>query len=319
MNIDTSDLITPSEELLQELIEQDLRDFSTLEIHVNEEVNNPSTSTANLPVNERQRVRQLLQSDSEEGNSQTNPVSRPDPTPTVTNARPSRRRRQSQFYRRRPRTSNLATFEEGSSTGSVVEDKILKIQRLQGKDVRIIKGKIAHMSKQLGGIHSSMNRMVEALKHGNEANAEKLDRIAKSLESMCNVMKMQHKESVNRHLRLMTSLHGQNRQLSRISNSTAKMCKQNVIMQEKMNDVFVEISRGMVKGNELGHASNSSDPPGITFSKFNSAVGGQSVDPPDGAIAGSRRSIRNLKEGCLMLLEKYKHGAKALGVGWHKK
>ncbi|XP_078521787.1 uncharacterized protein LOC144791029 [Lissotriton helveticus] len=319
INIDTSDLITPSEELLQELIERDLRDFTNLDIQINEDANMPSTSTAQETLTERQRVRQLLQTESEDESTQRNAVSTPEPTPTANNVRPSRRRRQSQFFRRRPRTSTVSMFEEGSTTGSHVEDKILKIQRLQGKDIRIIKGNMKFMCKNIAGMHTTMKKMADDFKCTQEATVKKMDSIAKSLESICTVMTLQHKESVHRHLRQQTTLNGQNRLLSRISNSLFKFCKQNAEIHDKINASFVAIRRGMEREVSLEPACNSDNIPVITQPKDDLAMGGTKVNPPEGVFGGSRRSVRFAKEACNTVLDEGNKNAKALRVRGRKK
>ncbi|XP_078496819.1 uncharacterized protein LOC144752859 [Lissotriton helveticus] len=306
-------------EPLQELIECDLRDFNTHEGQETDEGNAPTTSASLSQRGERQRVRQLLQSDSEEEHIENVSERQTQPTPTVTNTRLSRRRRLQQFYRRRAHVADSGRVVEGTSTGSLVEDKILKVQRLQGKDIRIMKGKLGHISKQIGAMHNSMNRMINVIKTDHETSSEKLDRIATSLETMCTVIQNQQNNSGKRHLQLMTCMQGHNRHMSRLSNCTVQLCKQTLSMQLDLKKIFAEIAKGMGTLHESIDKSHSNAAPDNQLPLEDSGAGSTVSGILEHCLTGTRRSNRKQNDASNMHIANCKNAGKALGVRGRKK
>ncbi|XP_078541796.1 uncharacterized protein LOC144827304 [Lissotriton helveticus] len=318
-DIDTSEFPTPSEETLQEMIERDLRDFNTQDRQETDDGNTPTTSASLAQIGNRQRVRQLLQSESEEEHNENVSERQPQPTPTVSNTRMSRRRRLQQFFRRRAHVTDSGRFEEGTSTGSVVEEKILKVQRLQGKDIRIMKGKLGHISKQIGAMHNSMSRMITVIKSGHETSSEKLDHIATCLDTMCTVIQKQQNKSEKRHLRILTCMQEHNRQMSRFSNCAAQLCKQTLSLQLDMKKIYTEISKGMGKLHESIDKSNSNASPDNQHQIEDSGAGSTVSGILEHCVTGTRRSNRKNIDASNMHMLNLKNAGKALGVRGRKK
>ncbi|XP_078535026.1 uncharacterized protein LOC144821677 [Lissotriton helveticus] len=318
-NIDTSEIPTPTEEQLQELIEQDLRDLHTQDVSQNQMENAPSTSTANSQPCERQRVRQLLQTDSETEQNVNVTPSQPQSTPTVTNPTMSRRRRLQQFTMRRTTVRESGQDGEGTFTGNHVEDNILKVQRLQGKDIRIIKCKMGHISKQMGTLASSMNTMINVMKTGHDSNAMKLDRIANSLETMCTLMQKHQKISAKRQVKVQNNMQAHNREMTSLTNCIRALCKQTLSTQVLLMKTFKHIQKGVESTLDPSDKSQSMASPEKLMAMeeqfHNSAESGTS----EHCLTGTRRSIKKQNDATNANMHTGKSPGTALGVRGHKK
>ncbi|XP_078502824.1 uncharacterized protein LOC144761214 [Lissotriton helveticus] len=308
-----------AKEALQEIIEQDLRDFNNQEGQETKEGNAPSTSASNLQTEERQRVRQLLQTDSETEQNDNVVERQPQSTATVTNRRLSRRRRLQQFSLHRGNVTESGQFGEGPITGNLVEDKILKLQRLQGKDIRMIKGKLGHISKQMGSLTNSVNKMINVMKTDQETSSLKLDRIANSLETMCTLMQKQQNISGKRQVRLLTNMQAHNRQMTRLSNCTSGLCKQTLSTQVLLMKTFEHIQKGMGTIYDPSGNSHSNVSPVKQLSMKDSGASSAVSGTLEHCLSGTRRSNRKQNDASNMAMHSGRNAGKALGVRGRKK
>ncbi|XP_078532261.1 uncharacterized protein LOC144818586 [Lissotriton helveticus] len=166
IDIDTSDLVGHFEDTQQEINENELTEFNTQDGQDTDESNAATSSFLHFERRQRHRLRPLQQSDSEETQNVNVPEMQNVETPASSILMQSRRNRLVQFYRRRSYASQRERAVEESITGSVVDDNILKIQRLQGKDIRVMKGKIARFDKEIGAMHNSIKHMTNVIDKG---------------------------------------------------------------------------------------------------------------------------------------------------------
>ncbi|XP_078532257.1 uncharacterized protein LOC144818585 isoform X2 [Lissotriton helveticus] len=246
----------------QEINENELTEFNTQDGQDTDESNAATSSSLHFERRQRHRLRPLQQSDSEETQNVNVPEMQNVETPASSIPMQSRRNRLVQFYRRRSHASQRERAVEESITGSVVDDKILKIQRLQSKDIRVMKEKIGRIDKEIGAMHNSIKHMTNVIDKGHRATSQNLLRIATSLAKMCTVIQTQQGESQKRHLRAMTCMQGHTKGMSRLSSSTAQLCKQTVAMQHDLKHICGEIARGMGALHNLVQKTQSHDAPG---------------------------------------------------------
>ncbi|XP_078507225.1 uncharacterized protein LOC144767710 [Lissotriton helveticus] len=303
----------------QEINENELTEFNTQDGQDTDESNAATSSSLIVDRRQRYRVRQLQHSDSDDTQNVNVPELQTVERPATSNPMQSRRNRLQQFYRRQSHASQSGRAVEESSTGSVVEDKILKVQRLQGNNIEVMKGKLGYIGKEIGAMHNSIKNMTNVIDKGHRTTSEKLDRIATSLETLCTVKQTQQGGSAKRHLRAMTCMQGHTRGMSRLSSTIAQLCKQTVAMQLEMKQICGEIARGMGTLHNLVERIQSDAAPANQPQIGGSEVGRNVSGILDPVLPAARRSNSNKYISSYMPMGDMIGTGKALGVRGHKK
>ncbi|XP_078542834.1 uncharacterized protein LOC144828490 [Lissotriton helveticus] len=319
LEIDTSEHADTSKDTEQDRNEHEGSEFHSQDFQDTDESNAATSSPTIARRSLTSRVRQLQQSESEDDENVSVQQQQAAPTPATLNTQQSRRSRLQQFYRRRPRPSQHQTAEEDERNSSVVEVKILKVQQLQGKDIRVMKGKIVKISHDIGGIHNCFQQMSNVIEQGQRAAAEKLDRVATAMEKLCTTIPAQQLASDRRHHRAMSSMQGYTRALNRLCNTTAQLSHQTVAMQLEISQCCGDVARGMMKLMNVVEGMQSEAASGSLL-HVGGIHGGSNVSSLlEPSVPGGRRSTRRNEIAERPTLVDAKNSGKALGVRGRKK
>ncbi|XP_078504200.1 uncharacterized protein LOC144762799 [Lissotriton helveticus] len=141
----------------------------------------PPPSPIVEPQSQRRRVRQLVDTESEAKDNVNTAVQNTEVNAEPPQRVPGRRHRLQHFFRRRRRPSQNQEAMADFVNGSLIERKLLKVQRLQGKDIRVIKGKITNMVKDINIMSTALVKMVNV-------SSDKMERMTSAIETLCQAM-----------------------------------------------------------------------------------------------------------------------------------
>ncbi|XP_078496575.1 uncharacterized protein LOC144752552 [Lissotriton helveticus] len=268
----------------------------------------PPPSPTVEPQSQRRRLRQLVDTESEAEDNVNTEV----PNTTV-NAEPAqrgpgRRQRLRQFIRRRRRPFQNHEAMDDIVNGSVIERKLLKVQRLQGKDIRVIKGTITNMAKD-------MNIMSTALVNMVNVSSDKMERMTSAIETLSQAMQGNQGAVLQR--ATVVNMHSSTRAMHRMCNNTSKLIESTVAIQKEMMKCYGELSSGMKSMQGLISEHHQ----GQSITQPESAVTASSAENPNlkSKAASERRSVRNVAKDTFKNLTSNPVQVKALGLRGRKK
>ncbi|XP_078520492.1 uncharacterized protein LOC144785108 [Lissotriton helveticus] len=245
IDIDTSDQAGPSQdaEVATDFIEY--AESFTQNLLESAEMNSGSTSPTVQPTTSQRRVRHIQESDSEEAPNVTVENQNLSESQAPVQRQLGRRQRIQPFVKRRARSSFHQSATDGDTSASEVELKLLKVQRLQGKDIRVIKGKFNQVTKDISVISKTLSHMTKIFEKAHSESSIKLDRMAVAMEAMCNIMQSQQIANAKRCIRSMLSNQACCRSMNMMCRTNAQLIKPVLDMQKDISQCCRDITRGM--------------------------------------------------------------------------
>ncbi|XP_078509154.1 uncharacterized protein LOC144769033 [Lissotriton helveticus] len=245
IDIDTSDQAGPSQdaEVATDFIEY--AESFTQNLLESAEMNSGSTSPTVQPTTSQRRVRHIQESDSEEAPNVTVENQNLSESQAPVQRQLGRRQRIQPFVRRRARSSFHQSATDGDTSASEVELKLLKVQRLQGKDIRVIKGKFNQVTKDISVISKTLSHMTKIFEKAHSESSNKLGRMAVAMEAMCNIMQSQQIANAKRCIRSMLSNQACCRSMNMMCRTNAQLIKPVLDMQKDVSQCCGDITRGM--------------------------------------------------------------------------
>lgn len=193
----------------------------------------PASSPIPAPPRRRRIIPQLPDLDSAEESQPDTPTQQDGHTPTTMPTEVPMRRRAVQFCRRRARALMTVAGDNGAATWTGLEGKLLKVQRLQCKNMRLMQGQLETMATNIGDIRDCMKELTTAVVEGQRPSNENFANVTKAMHDLCRVMQDDHAGHRRRHRNLMVRL--DRWAINRLSTITAQLSRRAVGMQIEMS------------------------------------------------------------------------------------